>query len=69
MMKKIALVFVLFATFANVGFCSLKSDEINIYNPDKKEKGFQKMYLDNELKEKNQVELKKEGRYKIDFII
>ena len=32
MMKKIALVFVLFATFANVGFCSLKSDEINIYN-------------------------------------
>ena len=43
--------------------------EINIYNPDKKEKGFQKMYLDNELKEKNQVELKKEGRYKVDFII
>lgn len=43
--------------------------EINIYNPDKKEKGFQKIYLDNELIEKNQVELKKEGRYKIDYII
>ena len=43
--------------------------EINIYNPDKKESGFQKMYIDNELSEKNQIELKKEGSYKIDFII
>lgn len=43
--------------------------EINIYNPDKKESGFQKMYVDNELCEKNEVELKKEGRYKIDYII
>ncbi len=32
MMKKIALVFILFVTLANIGFCSLKSDEINIYN-------------------------------------
>jgi cellobiose phosphorylase len=43
--------------------------EINIYNPDKKENGFQKMYLNNELNENNQIKLKGEGRYKIDYIM
>lgn len=43
--------------------------EINIYNPDKKENGFQKMYLNNELNENNQIKLKAEGRYKIDYIM
>ena len=32
MIKKITLVLVLFIAIANVGFCSLKADEINVYN-------------------------------------
>ena len=32
MIKKIALVLVLFITIANVGFCAFKTDEIDIYN-------------------------------------
>lgn len=43
--------------------------EINIYNPDKKERGYQKMYLDNEQCETNQIILKTNGIYKLDYII
>ncbi len=42
---------------------------INIYNPDKKEVGRQKIYLNNEVSESNRIKLKKNGEYKIDFII
>ncbi len=43
--------------------------KINIYNPDKKETGKQKMYLDNEQSPDNQINLKSDGIYKIDYII
>lgn len=42
---------------------------INIYNPDKKEVGWQKIYLNNEACESNMIKLEKNGEYKIDFII
>lgn len=42
---------------------------INIYNPDKKEQGKQKIYLDNEVQESNLIKLEKRGEHKIDFIL